>query len=88
MNLKKWQVVRNVTLGIIALFLFLTVSLGFMYMFDDGIYPDGIFGLTRFQAFRSTMTFIFVFTCIPLLIDVLIFVFSIFKIKKIKSNTL
>lgn len=82
----KWKIVRNVTLIILVVFILFVVLLGLAFAFDNGVYPDDILGLTRLRAFKAVMTFVLLFSGIPVLTDILLLIISIMKLRKLKDN--
>lgn len=82
--MKKWKIIRNITLLILIIFLLFVLLIGLGIAFDNkGVYPDNITGLTKMGVFRAIMIFVMVFSGIPLVADVILLVISVIKIRKI-----
>lgn len=83
--MKKWKIIRNITLLILIIFLIFILLIGLGIAFDNkGAYPDDITGLTKMGAFRAIMIFVMAFSGIPLVADVILLVLSVIKIHRIK----
>ncbi|WP_418557228.1 hypothetical protein [Longibaculum muris] len=57
--------------------------IGLAFMFDNGIYSDDIFNLTKLKAFYVVISLILVFTGIPLLINIVLLIVLQLKVKKL-----
>lgn len=84
--MKKWKTIKFITLIVLVVFI--------MYLAYDAIkcinmnYPHptlGIDAYTWLDQFIVDLTFIFIIYGIPLIIDTIIFIISLIKIKKLKS---
>ena len=87
--MKKWKLIRKITGIIILLFLLLIAFLLIKNYFNNVSYPrpmNGIDAYNWFDAFIIETTISFYLLGIPLLIDVLIFIVSIFKLKDDYKN--
>lgn len=80
-SMKKWKMIRNITLATLVIFVILILLIGLAFMFDNGTYPDDIFGLTKLKAFYAVISFVLVFTGIPLLINIVLLIVSQLKVK-------
>ena len=88
--MKKWKIIRNITLAILVCFI---IFAGYIIIngFLVGNYYDDIFGVTIFYWFQhvwvSLCLYLYVFG-IPLLIDVIILIISIIRLKKLSKNVI
>lgn len=84
-TLKKWKLIRRITVAILIGFLLLTLLFALAIAADSGVYPDDIFGLTKWNTFRAGMQFILVLTGIPLSVDIAMLIISTIKIKNLEQ---
>lgn len=88
--MKKWKIIRNITLALLICFM---IFAGYMIIkgFLMGNYYDDIFGVTIFYWFQHVWVglclYLYVFG-IPLLIDVIILIISIIRIKKLSKSVI
>ena len=81
--MKKWKIVRTITLIILLCFI---IFAGYIIIGNllEGNYYNDIFGTTTFywyeRAWMIMMLYLYILW-IPLLVDVIIFIISIIKIK-------
>lgn len=85
LNLKKWKLVRNITLGILFAFILGVVFLGLGFAMDDGIYPDHFTGLSRLEAFAASASFISIVLAIPLILSTVALIISVMKIHQLRK---
>ena len=88
--MKKWKIIRNITLALLVCFM---IFAGYIIIngFLAGNYYDDIFGVTIFYWFQHVWVvlclYLYVFG-IPLLIDVIILIISIIRLKKLSKNVI
>ena len=88
--MKKWKIIRNITLAILVCFI---IFAGYIIIngFLAGNYYNDIFGVTIFYWFQHVWVvlclYLYVFG-IPLLIDVIILIISIIRLKKLSKNVI
>ena len=88
--MKKWKIIRNITLALLVCFM---IFAGYIIIngFLAGNYYDEIFGVTIFYWFQHVWVvlclYLYVFG-IPLLIDIIILIISIIKIKKLSKSVM
>ena len=88
--MKKWKIIRNITLALLVCFI---IFAGYIIIngFLAGNYYDDIFGVTIFYWFQHVWVvlclYLYVFG-IPLLIDVIILIISIIRLKKLSKNVI
>ena len=88
--MKKWKIIRNITLALLVCFM---IFAGYIIIngFLAGNYYDEIFGVTIFYWFQHVWVvlclYLYVFG-IPLLIDVIILIISIIRLKKLSKNVI
>jgi len=80
--MRKWIVVRNITLTILVIFIFLVFAIGLGFITDTATYPDAAWGLTRLESFGMVTGFILIVSGIPLLIDIILLIISVIMIKR------
>lgn len=82
--MKRWKLIRNITGIIILIFLLLIAYLLVKNYFYNVSYPRPMMGIDAynwFDAFVIETTACFYILGVPLLIDVLLFIVSIVKLK-------
>ncbi len=88
--MKKWKIIRNITLALLVCFI---IFAGYIIIngFLAGNYYNDIFGVTIFYWFQHVWVvlclYLYVFG-IPLLIDVIILIISIIRLKKLSKNVI
>lgn len=86
--MKKWKIIRNITLALLVCFM---IFAGYIIIngFLAGNYYDDIFGVTIFYWFQHVWVFLCLYLYvfgIPLLIDFIILMISIIRIKKLSKS--
>ena len=88
--MKKWKIIRNITLALLVCFM---IFAGYIIIngFLAGNYYDEIFGVTIFYWFQHVWVvlclYLYVFG-IPLLIDIIIVIISIIRLKKLSKSVI
>ena len=88
--MKKWKITRNITLALLICFI-LFAGYIIIHGFLAGNYYNDIFGVTIFYWFQHVWValcfYLYIFG-IPLLIDVVILIISIIRIKKLSKSVI
>ena len=84
--IQNWKAVRNITLSILIVFLLLILTIGLGFALDDAVYPEPVYGLTRWKSFCMTAGFITCISGLPLLVDAALLILSIIKIRRQRNG--
>lgn len=88
MVVKKLKMIRNITLGLLICFALFLMCVGILQFLDGNYYSDNM-GVTVFywyDRFLIELGFYLYMFGIPVIIDGIICVYSIIKIKKISKD--
>ena len=83
--MKKWKIIRRITIGILILF-FIRIIVDIIICMNMK-YPHPMLGIDAYKwtdQFAVDMVFAFYIFGIPLIIDIVLLIISIVKIKKYK----
>ncbi len=83
--MKKWKIIRGITIGILILF-FIRIIVDIIICMNMK-YPHPMLGIDAYKwtdQFAVDMVFAFYIFGIPLIIDIVLLIISIVKIKKYK----
>lgn len=87
--MKKWKVIKRITIGVVIVFITIVgINATSCYMYD-GPYPYPALGIdvhNWYEQFYINMTFMLYIWSIPLIIDVILLIISIIKIRNLKNN--
>lgn len=84
--MKKWKTVRLITVAVLIIFVLLILMIGLGFALDDAVYPEPVYGLTRWKSFCMTAGFITCISGLPLLVDAALLILSIIKIRRQRNG--
>ncbi len=82
--MNKWRIARNITFSVLIIFILVFVRIGISFIFDNGIYPDDHYGITKIEAYGLLCYIFLIFSAIPMLVDIIILIVSVVKLRKLK----
>lgn len=87
--MKFWRKMLKITLGLLVLFIILVLSMMFKYFTADVNYPYPALGVdisNWFEAFILELMFFMILVGVPLLVDIILMIVSVVKLRKSKSE--
>ena len=87
--MKKWKIVKRITIGVIIVFIVMVGINAISCFMYDGTYPYPALGIdvhNWYEQFYLNMAFMLYIWSIPLIIDIILLIISIIKIKKLNNN--
>ena len=87
--MKKWKIIFKITLAILIIFIIIAIIHAISVYSSDVTYPYSALGTdvhNWFDAFMIDIAFYLYIFGMPLIIDIILFIISIIKIKKLKNK--
>ena len=87
--MKKWKIIKRISMGMIIVFIAIVIMNAISCYMYNGTYPYPALGIdvhNWYEQFYLNIIFMLYIWGIPLVIDILLLIISIIKIKKLKNN--
>lgn len=84
--MKKWIMIRNITISLFAILAVVILIIGICILLDNSSGYNAIAGMSKLETFSLSAGFILIVSAAPLVISLTLLVISIVKLKNYKKH--